>query len=131
MGFKKGLNIIKIEFKGGFLMYITLKVGGKQYKLRYTMNSMCELERMTGKKLADIIDDGEFTAVRAMIWAALLPLNHSISLTAAGEIIDKYFEDGHNFIELSEIIKSVMSASGFTAPAPETNQEPETTGEKN
>lgn len=97
-------------------MYTTFTAKGTQYKLRFTVNSMCEIERVAGKPMSKLMGDGENIGVkelRLLFWGGLLPLNHGITEAKAGEIMDNYTSEGKTFADLSNLITDAMKASGL------------------
>lgn len=72
---------------------VTIEVGGKARRLRFSANAFCDLEEATGVSifnLLDVLDNNPtLTFIRACIWAGLRSSDDDISTTAAGEIIDE------------------------------------------
>ena len=69
---------------------VSFKTPDAEYTLILSTNALCELEDETGKSLPSIMRDIErVTTVRALLWALLRTKQPDISLSQAGEIIDR------------------------------------------
>lgn len=74
---------------------VALEAGGKVYSLRFTTNSICELEDSLGKPIMQIVSDmqGESGAsmkmIRSLVWAALLDGHPDMGPKEAGALIDE------------------------------------------
>lgn len=70
-----------------------LSAGGREYVLRYTINSLCELEDALGQgfnTIAAMMADPEklrLKTLRAVVWAGLLDKQPEATAPLAGEII--------------------------------------------
>jgi len=71
---------------------IPLKVGNKEYSLKFTTNSLCELEEVLGMTTLDMIDSLKSSMglkqLRCLVWAATLDNHKGLSMNEVGEIID-------------------------------------------
>jgi len=69
---------------------VAFRVAGTEYTLKFSTNSICELEDHLGKGLNVIVGDLErVSSVRALLWAGLRSKHSEITLKGAGEIIDR------------------------------------------
>ena len=91
------------------LPYVTVQLGGKERHLRYTMESMAQVEERLG--LTNIFAFDELKAVplgartmRTWIWAGLLHESPELSESEVGNWID-----GENFIALSEAFSQALA----------------------
>jgi len=109
----------------------TLKVGEKEYRLKYTTNIMCQLEKMTGcgiNKMSDAV--GDFSTTRYLLWAGLQKFNHEITVESTGNLIDEYIENGGTTEELSKQMMDALKDGGFIAKdEKKTSDEGNDTGE--
>lgn len=68
---------------------VKVKINGKVYKFKYTINSLCELEETTQYKdmsqLMAASQAGSIAAVRAMVWAGLIWDNPDLTIDEVGE----------------------------------------------
>lgn len=74
---------------------VPLVAGGKEYRLSYGINALCELEDAFGKSVQKIVDedlsdenDIRMSSVRKVIWAGLIDSEPDITEKEAGNIVD-------------------------------------------
>lgn len=73
---------------------VSLQALGQTWKLRFSTNSLCELEEQAGEPLQSLagkMDNPETARIgtlRAILWAGLLDNHEGITLRQAGDIID-------------------------------------------
>lgn len=90
-----------------------ITISGKDYSVEYTFNSMCEMEEKTSKSITTF-ETMSFSTVRAFLWAGLLELNHGISISAAGKLVEKWCdESGKSYMDLAEILIGAATQAGF------------------
>jgi len=95
------------------MMYTTFETDGKQYELRFTINALCEFENKYNIGIAEAMTDSKsFYYLRGLLWAGLLA-NHKATVEQAGEIIDAYLGDGHEFGDLIKMLMEALQAAGF------------------
>ncbi len=73
---------------------VALEAGEKVYSLRFTTNSICELEdHFGGKGISQIVVEMQgqpsMKLVRAMIWGALIDGHPNLTMKEAGTILDE------------------------------------------
>lgn len=72
---------------------VGFECGGKSYVLRYSTNSLCDLEGLLNKDIISISELMSKTAtlrmstVRAVFWAGMLDQNPDITIREAGELM--------------------------------------------
>lgn len=70
---------------------VKIKVAKKIYSLKYTINSICELEENTKyASVNDLMEDvqkGSFSAIRAFVWAGLVWENSELTLSEVGDYL--------------------------------------------
>lgn len=72
---------------------VEFKAGGETYKLRFSIDSLCELEDLSGKGIAALAQELSDPAkvsiklMRQVFWAGLRDNHPDINLKAAGELI--------------------------------------------
>lgn len=94
-----------------------ITIGGKDYSIEYTFNSMCEMEDKTSKSITTF-ESMSFSTVRAFLWAGLLELNHSISLVQAGKLVETWCrENDKSYMDLGSELIDIATQSGFFGDA--------------
>lgn len=79
------------NIKGDYL----LQLGREEWRISYSINSICDLEKATGLTVVEISkqlqnsDKISLSFVRAFLWSGLRK-HHSITLEECGELIQKY-----------------------------------------
>lgn len=94
----------------------TVEIAGQSYRLCYSVNALCEAERIAGGSL-DGLMDRQFSACRLLLWAALMEKQRGTTLEDAGEIITRHLRMGGSLEELVEICNEALSEAGFFGPA--------------
>lgn len=88
-----------------------LIIGEKQFDFEYRLNSMCELERVAGAGLGEVLAMPRFTMYRYMMWAGLLR-NHDITLEQVGDLLEEYLME-HTEEDLSTFVTNAIVEAGF------------------
>jgi len=117
---------------------VTIKIGEKDYILRYSANSLCDLEDVVGLpvlQITDMLSDTKklsMKLVRALLWAGLKEKQPEITLLQAGELVGElslagaYEQIGNAFqkafptpkkVEVENPPKLDASKQGGTGPA--------------
>lgn len=81
-----------------------VKANGVDYVVHYSINSLVELEKATGKPFTDLFESEEgvsLTALRRIIFYGLKAKHHDMSEEKAGVIIDQLIEGGKTIMEIS------------------------------
>jgi len=81
-----------------------VKANGVDYIVHYSINSLVELEKATGKPFTDLFDNEEgvsLTALRRIIFYGLKAKQHEMSEEKAGVIIDQLIEGGMSIMDIS------------------------------
>jgi len=89
-----------------------VEIGGRVYRLCYSVNALCEVERLAGGSL-DALMERQFSACRLLLWGALTQLQPEITLAAAGEIISDHIRGGGSLEEIVNICAEALSEAGF------------------
>ena len=101
------------------MLYTTWTVGDQEYHLRITTKSVVDLEGKLGKNPLEIFmaaSQGKLpmmTEYAAAFHAALQPLQHGITEAKVYDILDAYFEEGHNQLDLIPTLLEVFQSSGL------------------
>lgn len=91
---------------------IPLQLGGKERRLRFTLNSFAELEDAYGSVDAAMakLQGGSMKAVRKLIWAGLLHEDETLTETQVGNMLD--------VSNLQEFTEALTKALGTAMPEP-------------
>lgn len=92
-----------------------VEIAGKAYLLCYSMNALCALEERAGGAL-DGLMNRQFSAMRLLLWGALMRYQPEITLAAAGDIIDAHLAHGGRLDEIVEICAAALAEAGFFGP---------------
>lgn len=93
-------------------------IGENIYELKYTVNSMADMEELTGKTMSEMMELGEVSAIRGMFWAGLVHDNKNMNLNEAGDLLGEYMKE-HGMGEASQLIIKGLTEAGFiTAQKP-------------
>ena len=90
------------------------EIGGRQFKLKYTFNSICAMEEMAQMPLEKFMGR-MYSSVRLLFWGALLELQPEITLREAGEIIGNHVKAGGSIDEVALLCSEALSLAGFAA----------------
>ena len=99
--------------------YVTWSAGGEEYRLRLTTKATVDLEKKLGRSpLSAFVEMGNGTLpttslLATVLQAALQPLGHGFTETKTYELLDRYFEDGHNMYDLVPVLMEVFRVSGL------------------
>ena len=109
------------------MMYVDFEAGNKAYKLRLNTRSIVSLEKQLGTNPLAIFGDGStLPTVENMVYvlyAALQPLNHGITLNDAFDIFDAYLDDGNSIVEFATLLLEIYKVSGIIKPEAEVKAE--------
>lgn len=99
-------------------------VKGKEYTLRYTFNSICEIEEMAGVGLPKLVSDEKvgLNAVRLVVWGGLKWCNPGITKGAVGDLLKNYIEEKGDYQELFRQAVHLMNESMGGKPVDETTE---------
>ena len=95
-----------------------IELAGKQYALRFTVNSVCCLEesRKTG---LDALLQTSISCIRALLRCGLME-QEKMTEKEAGELLQKHLEQGGSLMEVGERLADALAAAGFfQVPGPE------------
>lgn len=91
---------------------VLLKIADQDYILRFTINSICELEDELGQGIQEIIQSLEdpdklrIKPLRALFWAGLLDKQPQTTIRAAGDILT-----GVGTAEVFEAVSAALAAA--------------------
>lgn len=108
-------------------MYVDFTAGNKNYRLRLNTRSLVQLEKQLGRNPVEVfanISETNLPTITDMVtilYCALQPYNHGITLDSAYNIFDDFVEDGHNPMEFITTVYEIFVASGLI-PKQEENE---------
>lgn len=99
------------------MMYVDFSANNRDYKLRLNTRTVIGLEKQLGCNPLSIFGNGDqiptVTTMVQILYAALQPLEHGITLDKAYEIFDDYLADGHVMTDFLPVIVEVFKTSGL------------------
>jgi hypothetical protein len=77
-------------------------VNNKDYSLKYTFNSICDLEEEAKIGLTSLLSSEKvgLNTMRLILWAGLKWKEHGITKQRVGDLIQKFIEEGGDYSEL-------------------------------
>lgn len=89
-----------------------LEIGDVSFELEYTVNSVCDLEEISGKGLGDILGTAGLSSVRALLWCGLIENMKGLTMGKAGNLLQEYLKT-HSMEELVEVMGKAIEGAGF------------------
>ena len=118
------------------MLYSSLQVGEKEYKLRLTAKNAIALEKSLGRHPLAVIMELSEEALPStedmckILHASLQTYHHDISLDDTYDIYDNMIADGKSFADVILILVQIFNTAGFIpeeteieAPAEEDSEE--------
>ena len=96
----------------------TVRVAGREYRLRYTVNSLCALEDRAGMSI-DRLMNRQFSATRLLLWAGLTQCQPELSVRDAGDLITAAMRRGDSLERIVELRSGAERFRGEDAPLQE------------
>lgn len=95
------------------MRYTHLNVKGKEYKLRYTFNSLADIEQQAGKSITRLFEaeDLGMNTIRLLLWGGLRHNDKGVTLDRVGMIIDSFLDEKRDLEELMDVINDAISKS--------------------
>lgn len=88
-----------------------LEIKGKEYELRFSINMLVEM----AEQGFDVLNIGTMNinikTIRDLFYYGLKGADKKITLAKAGQLMDDFIEDGHNFDELIEEVMKALAKS--------------------
>ena len=104
-----------------------VSLNGREYPLRFTVNSLCCLEEKTGQSLA-ALKITQFSCLRGLLWCGMLAAAPDITLEAVGDLLDAHLRAGGDLSAVSAALAGALedacffphraANTGKTAPLP-------------
>ena len=93
-----------------------IELGGRNYALRYTVNSLCAVEARAGGPLESVLKY-DFAAVRLLLWGGLIEERPELTLREAGDLMEAYMRAGGALDALVDECAAALREAGFFGPA--------------
>lgn len=105
------------------MLYSTLTINDKDYKLRLTTRNIISLEKELGYNPIFIFGDGDtvptVTVMVTILFYSLQAYNHGITKEEAYNIFDEYLAEGKTITDFIYVILDVYRVSGIISENPE------------
>lgn len=98
------------------MMHRMLEAGGRQWPLRYTVNSVCCLEERFQKALHSLLCT-DAASVRALLWCGLIHHDAALTPEDAGRILDQVLQEGRSLVDVATLCADALADAGFFRPA--------------
>ena len=92
-----------------------ITLDGQTLELKYTMNSICELEERAGKGIMKLLslDQIGYNLIRLLIWTGLKHNNPTLTIENTGDLLESEFKKGTDFSYLIEMAVKALDESGL------------------
>lgn len=90
----------------------TARVAGREFKLRFTVNSLCALEDRAGMSI-DRLMDRQFSATRLLLWAGLMEEQPELTVRDVGALIGRHVAEGGTLEDIVELCADGLREAGF------------------
>ena len=111
------------------MLYTTMVVKDKEYKLRISAKSCVDLEKKLGENPLNVLIEATnankiptLSSFLTILHAAIQQYQHGITLDDVYNIYDEFVDEGHNITDLVPIIYEVVKVSGYCGQAEETKE---------
>ncbi len=89
-----------------------LIIGDKTYEFEYTINALCDLEKVTGKTFSELMNAESMTNIRGLLWCGLIANQKTITLEQAGALLLEYIKT-NTLEELTALVGDAFEQAGF------------------
>ena len=90
---------------------------GREYSLRFSVNSLCCLEEKMDKGLSGLFKT-DLSSLRALLWCGLQEQEQHLTLEDAGLLLEEHLKSGGSLMDVSCRIARALEVAGFF-PHPE------------
>lgn len=111
------------------MLYTTMVVKDKEYKLRISARSCVDLEKKLGENPLNVLvaatDENKIPTLSSFLMilhAAIQQYQHGITLDDVYDIYDEFVDEGHGIMDLVPIIYEVFKVSGYCGQAEEAKE---------
>lgn len=98
----------------------------RERHLRFTVNSLADLEQHLGTGLGGLVLSGRvgIQMLRGFVWAGLKHEDAKLTVVHAGDLLQRYLDQGGDLEQLAGQINEAMALAGFGGPAAKEQAEP-------
>lgn len=93
-----------------------IMLAGRPLTLRYSINSLCDLEDRAGMPL-DRLMNRQFTATRLLLWAGLRQCQPDLTVWDVGELIGEYLQAGGSLEGIIKLCADGLQEAGLLGEA--------------
>jgi hypothetical protein len=98
-------------------------INGLEYKLKYDINSISDLEDKIDKSINDLIQNIGISACRSLLWAGIKHSNKYLTLKDVGAMMNNHLKNGGDFKDLIPNIVVALKESGILGKEEENQAE--------
>ena len=91
---------------------IAIELAGRPLEIRYTINSLCELEDRAGMPI-DRLMNRQFSATRLLLWAGLRLCQPELSVWDVGNLIGEHLLSGGSLEDIVDRCAEGLRAAGL------------------
>ena len=91
---------------------MAVELAGRPLRLRYTVNSLCDLEEKAGMPI-DRLMDRQFSATRLLLWAGLTHCQPELTVTDVGNLIGRELQMGGTLEDIVDLCADGLRAAGL------------------
>ncbi len=92
-----------------------MDIGGKERRLRYTYNSICDVEERAGLGIGGLFSKERvgFNTIRLLLWGALKADDKGLTVDRTGNLLGDYLEQDGDLEVLYDELMVAFEKSGF------------------
>lgn len=92
-----------------------ITLNGQVMRLKFTMNSVCELEERAGKGIMSLLNQEQmgFNLIRLLIWAGLKHNSPALTAEIVGDWLEAEFQKGYDLSNFIEMAMKALQESGL------------------
>ena len=85
---------------------------GREYSLRFSINSLCCLEEKMEKGLPTLLKT-DLSSLRALLWCGLLEQEKHLTLEDTGRLLEAHLQSGGSLAQVSRAVAQALEGAGF------------------
>ena len=89
-----------------------IEIAGRSLRMKYTINSLCEVEDRAGLPL-DRLMDRQFSATRLLLWGGLTECQPELTVADVGALIDGHMKGGARLEDVVTLCAEGLREAGF------------------
>lgn len=113
------------------MLYTLWAVGDQEYRLRLTTKATVDLEKKLQRNPVEVFMEAAggrlptLSALAAVLHASLQALHHGLTESMTYDLLDQWFSEGHNMLDLIPVLMEVFQVSGLIGKEPESPEKTE------